>query len=263
MRAALVAKESRAYITSVMEETGQTHFGYDTVTETEKTARVKAVFDSVAKRYDIMNDVMSGGLHRLWKDTFVAWARPRPGQCVLDLAGGTGDIAFRLRKAGADGVIVSDINADMLGVGRQRSERREISGLNWLCADAESLPFPDRMADLVTCAFGVRNMTHPERALADIHRVLRPGGRFVCLEFSRLAIPALDGLYDAYSMGIVPRLGQWIAGDADSYRYLVESIRRFPDQDRFAAMFETAGFARVSYRNLSGGIATMHSGWKI
>lgn len=246
-----------------MEETGQTHFGFATVSESEKAERVKAVFDSVAERYDVMNDAMSGGLHRIWKDVFVAWARPRAGQKILDLAGGTGDIAFRLRRGGADGVIVGDINADMLTVGRDRAERRDISGLSWLCADAETLPLPDRSADLVTCAFGVRNMTHPDRALADIHRVLRPGGRFLCLEFSRLAIPAMDGLYDAYSLHVVPRLGQLIAGDAESYRYLVESIRRFPDQGRFAAMFEAAGYARVSYRNLSGGIAAMHSGWKI
>ena len=246
-----------------MEETGQTHFGFSTVAEAEKAAKVRAVFDSVASRYDLMNDAMSGGLHRLWKDTFTAWARPRAGQAVLDLAGGTGDIAFRLRRAGADGVVVADINAEMLQVGRTRAVDKRIDGLAWLCADAEMLPLPDRSADLVTCAFGVRNMTHPERALAEIRRVLRPGGRFLCLEFSRLAIPALDGLYDAYSMHLVPRLGQWLADDAESYRYLVESIRRFPDQDSFAAMFAAAGFGRVSYRNLSGGIAAMHSGWRI
>ena len=246
-----------------MEETGQTHFGFEAVTEDEKTARVKAVFDSVARRYDVMNDAMSGGLHRLWKDVFVAWARPRAGEAVLDLAGGTGDIAFRLRKAGADRVVVSDINADMLLVGRGRAQRKAIDGLVWLCADAETLPLPDRSADLVTCAFGVRNMTHPERALAEIRRVLRPGGRFLCLEFSRLAIPALDGLYDAYSMQVVPRLGQWIAGDGESYRYLVESIRRFPDQETFAGMLGDAGFARVDCRNLAGGIAAMHIGWRI
>lgn len=246
-----------------MEETGQTHFGFTTVSENEKAARVRAVFESVAERYDLMNDAMSGGLHRIWKAVFVAWARPRAGKTVLDLAGGTGDIAFRLRRSGADAVTVSDINADMLEVGRKRAAQKDISALDWLCADAESLPLPDRCADLVTCAFGVRNMTHPERALADIHRVLRPGGRFLCLEFSRLAVPAMDGLYDAYSMHVVPRLGQLIAGDRDSYRYLVESIRRFPDQDRFAAMFEAAGYAQVRYRNLSGGIAAMHSGWKI
>lgn len=246
-----------------MEETGQTHFGFTTVSENEKAARVRAVFESVAERYDLMNDAMSGGLHRIWKAVFVAWARPRAGQTVLDLAGGTGDIAFRLRRGGADAVTVSDINADMLEVGRKRAAQKDISALDWLCADAESLPLPDRCADLVTCAFGVRNMTHPERALADIYRVLRPGGRFLCLEFSRLAVPAMDGLYDAYSMHVVPRLGQLIAGDRDSYRYLVESIRRFPDQDRFAAMFEAAGYAQVRYRNLSGGIAAMHSGWKI
>jgi len=242
-----------------------TDFGYEQVAPAEKTARVREVFASVAERYDVMNDLMSGGLHRLWKDAMVTWLRPRPGQVHLDLAGGTGDIAFRARRAGGSDVIVCDINAEMLRVGRQRAARRGLDdgSLSWLCADAEQLPLADASADAVTCAFGIRNMTHIDRALAEIRRVLRPGGRFVCLEFSRLALPGLGALYDSYSFKVVPRLGRWVAGDEESYRYLVESIRRFPDQERFAGMIAEAGLARIKVQNLSGGVAAMHSAWRI
>ncbi|HZD26228.1 MAG TPA: class I SAM-dependent methyltransferase [Alphaproteobacteria bacterium] len=240
------------------------HFGFREIPAAEKASRVRAVFDSVARRYDLMNDLMSGGLHRLWKDAFVTWLRPRAGMHLVDLAGGTGDIAFRFRRAGGGPVIVTDINAAMLSVGRGRAERRRLSeGLTWLCGDAEALPLPDGCADAVTCAFGIRNMTHVEAALAEIRRVLKPGGRFLCLEFSRLALPGLQGLYDAYSFRVVPRLGGLVAQDEESYRYLVESIRRFPDQDHFAAMIAAAGLGNVEYRNLAGGIAAMHSAWRI
>lgn len=241
-----------------------TDFGFRRIPAGEKTRAVREVFDSVAGRYDVMNDVMSGGLHRLWKKAFVAWLRPRANMRLLDLAGGTGDIAFRFLGAGGSEVLVCDINAEMLGVGRQRAARRKPAGeLNWACGNGEELPLADRSFDAVTCAFGIRNMTHIERALADIHRVLKPGGRFMCLEFSQLALPGLGGAYDAYSFKLVPKMGKLIAGDEESYRYLVESIRRFPDQETFAGMMTDAGFGRVEYRNLAGGIAAMHSGWRI
>jgi len=241
-----------------------TDFGYQQVAPEEKTARVRAVFASVAERYDLMNDLMSGGLHRLWKDAMVTWLRPRPGMRLVDLAGGTGDIAFRVRRAGGSDVLVADINADMLRVGRQRARRRHLDeGIAWLCADAAGLPLGDASADAVTCAFGIRNMTHIDRALAEIRRILRPGGRFLCLEFSQLVLPGLSGLYDAYSFQVVPKLGRWVARDEASYRYLVESVRRFPDQETFADMIREAGLDRVEVQNLSGGIAAMHSAWRI
>jgi len=241
-----------------------TDFGYQQVAPEEKTARVRAVFASVAERYDLMNDLMSGGLHRLWKDAMVTWLRPRPGMRLVDLAGGTGDIAFRVRRAGGSDVVVADINADMLRVGRQRARRRRLDeGIGWLCADAAGLPLVDASADAVTCAFGIRNMTHIDRALAEIRRILRPGGRFLCLEFSQLVLPGLSGFYDAYSFQVVPKLGRWVARDEASYRYLVESVRRFPDQETFADMIREAGLDRVEVQNLSGGIAAMHSAWRI
>lgn len=241
-----------------------TDFGFQKMPVGEKTRAVREVFDSVAGRYDVMNDVMSGGLHRLWKKAFVAWLRPRAGMRLLDLAGGTGDIAFRFLGAGGGEVLVCDINAEMLGVGCQRAARRKLAGeLRWACGNGEELPLADRSFDAVTCAFGIRNMTHVERALADIRRVLKPGGRFMCLEFSQLALPGLGAAYDAYSFKLVPKMGKLIANDEDSYRYLVESIRRFPDQDTFAGMMRDAGFGQVEYRNLAGGIAAMHSGWRV
>ncbi|MFP6747659.1 MAG: class I SAM-dependent methyltransferase [Alphaproteobacteria bacterium] len=242
----------------------RTDFGFERIPLAEKTARVRDVFDSVAGRYDLMNDLMSGGLHRAWKAAFITWLRPRPDMHLLDLAGGTGDIAFRFLRAGGGHVAVADINLEMLLVGRKRAKRRRLDGaVAWLCANGEALPVPDGSLDAVTCAFGIRNMTDKRQALSEIHRVLKPGGRFMCLEFSRLVLPGLGGLYDRYSFSVVPRLGRLVANDAASYRYLAESIRKFPDQDTFAGMIAEAGLSNVTYRNLTGGIAAMHSAWRI
>ena len=241
-------------------------FGFQEVDPAEKGAKVRAVFDRVARRYDLMNDLMSVGVHRLWKEAMLDWLAPRRGTRHLDLAGGTGDIAFRLldRVERDARVLVVDVNAEMIQVGRDRALDRGLVGeIAWVVGDAMALPLADRSVDACTIAFGIRNVTHVDRALAEIHRVLRPGGRFVCLEFSRLAIAPLEPLYDAWSMRVIPQLGRLVAGDAESYRYLVESIRRFPDQRRFAALVERAGFARVKVRNLTGGIAAIHSGWRL
>lgn len=237
---------------------------------------VRGVFDSVADRYDLMNDVMSGGVHRLWKDAMVSWLSPRPGTTILDVAGGTGDIAFRMldssaRKAKANGqdaasVIVADINEEMLRVGAGRSQRDragKTQPLAWVTADAETLPFEDNSVDAYTIAFGIRNVTHIDKALSEAHRVLRRGGRFLCLEFSEVQVPVLDKIYDEFSFRAIPRFGKWITGDSESYQYLVESIRRFPNQKAFAGMIAAAGFSQVKVRNLTGGVAAMHSGWKI
>lgn len=248
-----------------------THFGFKDVPDEEKAGMVRGVFDSVADRYDLMNDVMSGGVHRLWKDAMVAWLSPRPGSTILDVAGGTGDIAFRMldssaRKGDPAKVIVADINEEMLRVGAGRSQRdREgkPQPLAWVTADAEKLPFEDSSVDAYTIAFGIRNVTHIDKALSEAHRVLRRGGRFLCLEFSEVQIPVLDKIYDEFSFRAIPRFGKWITGDSESYQYLVESIRRFPNQKAFAGMIGTAGFTQVKARNLTGGIAAMHSGWKI
>ncbi|MDE0940946.1 MAG: class I SAM-dependent methyltransferase [Alphaproteobacteria bacterium] len=241
-----------------------TDFGYESVPWGEKASRVRDVFDSVAGRYDVMNDLMSGGMHRLWKAAYITWLRPRADMHLLDLAGGTGDIAFRFLDAGGGRVTVADINQEMLLVGKKRAQGRRIdSAIEWLCANGEDLPIPDASIDAVTCAFGIRNMTDKPKALAEMRRVLKPGGRFLCLEFSRLALPGLEGLYDKYSLEIVPRIGRLVADDEASYRYLAESIRTFPDQDKFAAMIADAGLGNVAYRNLSGGIAAMHSAWRI
>lgn len=244
-----------------------THFGFETVPRSEKAGRVRAVFDSVARRYDLMNDLMSGGLHRVWKTALIDWLRPRPGMHLLDLAGGTGDIAFRFldRTGGGGHVSIVDINAEMLQVGRDRAARRELddSHVDWICGDGETLPLKDRCVDAVTIAFGIRNCTDIEAVLAESRRVLRPGGRFMCLEFSRLAVAGLAPVYDAYSFKVLPRVGQMVAGDRAAYQYLAESIRQFPDQDRFAGMITAAGFDVVKYRNLAGGIAAMHSGWAV
>jgi demethylmenaquinone methyltransferase/2-methoxy-6-polyprenyl-1,4-benzoquinol methylase len=243
-------------------------FGYRDVPEAEKEGLVREVFSSVARRYDLMNDLMSGGIHRLWKDAFVEWLDPRPGRRVLDVAGGTGDIALRIAgfaraRGGEAEVTVCDINADMLGEGVRRAEARREAALSWVCGDAEKLPIPDASMDAYTIAFGIRNVTHIDRALAEAKRVLKPGGRFLCLEFSRVEAPGLDALYDLYSMNVLPRLGRMVAGDAEAYRYLAESIRRFPPQKEFARMIEAAGLSRVKVRNLTGGIAAMHSAWRI
>ncbi|WP_333683395.1 bifunctional demethylmenaquinone methyltransferase/2-methoxy-6-polyprenyl-1,4-benzoquinol methylase UbiE [Pontibaca methylaminivorans] len=242
-----------------------THFGYQTVPESEKAGRVRGVFTSVASRYDVMNDVMSGGIHRLWKDAMMDWLAPRPGQRLLDVAGGTGDIAFRfLKRAGSGHVTVVDLTESMLVEGRKRAEAAQMAdSLDWLTGDAMALPFADSSFDVYTISFGIRNVTRPEDALAEAFRVLRPGGRLMVLEFSQIPNRALQRLYDLYSFNVIPRMAQVIAQDRDSYQYLVESIRRFPDQETFLAMIRGAGFENASYRNLSLGIAALHSGWKI
>jgi len=236
-------------------------FGYEEVSPEEKTRRVGAVFSSVARKYDVMNDAMSAGLHRLWKDKFVRRVKPRPGESILDMAGGTGDIAFRMARHGAL-VTVSDINEDMLAVGMDRAAKKAIQGLTWSPQNAETLTFADRAFDAYTIAFGIRNVTRIEAALAEAHRVLKFGGRFFCLEFSTTEWPGFKEAYDAYSHHLVPKLGQMIAGDAESYRYLIESIRRFPPMPRFAQMIRDAGFSRVKVEPILGGLVAIHSGWK-
>lgn len=237
-------------------------FGYEDIPADEKVARVGAVFSNVAKKYDIMNDAMSGGMHRLWKDRFVSRVKPCAGEAILDMAGGTGDIAFRMAKKGAD-VTVSDINQDMLDVGIERAEKRGISGLSWSRQNAEELTFGDRMFDAYTIAFGIRNVTHIDRALAEAHRVLKFGGRFFCLEFSTTQWPGFSEIYDFYSHNLVPQIGKLIADDADSYRYLIESIRRFPPMPAFEAMIREAGFRHTKVEPILGGLVAIHSGWKI
>jgi demethylmenaquinone methyltransferase/2-methoxy-6-polyprenyl-1,4-benzoquinol methylase len=241
-------------------------FGYQAVDPAEKSAKVREVFDRVASRYDLMNDLMSGGVHRLWKDALVDWLAPRKGIRHLDVAGGTGDVAFRImdRIEGDADMVVCDINHAMLEVGRDRAiDRGLVQGLSWVTGDAMALPFPDKSVDSYTIAFGIRNVTHIDRALREAFRVLKPGGRFLCLEFSRLLIPQLRPIYDQYSMRMIPIMGKLVANDADSYRYLVESIRRFPDQKSFAKLIGQAGFELVKVRNLSGGVAAIHSGWRL
>ena len=245
----------------------RTHFGYREVGEGEKPSLVKGVFQSVAGRYDLMNDLMSGGIHRLWKSAMVDWLNPRPGLRLLDTAGGTGDIAFRVLdrlEPGTAEVIVCDLTAEMLRVGRDRAvDRGLVKGISWVCGDAERLPLPDRSVSAYTIAFGLRNVTHIERALAEARRVLKPGGHFLCLEFSRVVVPLLADLYDQYSFRVLPAMGAAVAGDRDSYLYLAESIRRFPPQEELAEMLAAAGLSQVRYRNLSGGIAALHSGWRV
>ena len=237
-------------------------FGYEQVSPSEKTARVGGVFTSVAGRYDLMNDAMSGGMHRLWKDRFVRRVKPRGGEQILDMAGGTGDIASRLAASGAS-VTVADINPAMLEVGLARAQQRGIAGLVWSEANAEVLTYPDRFFDAYTIAFGIRNVTDIPAALREAHRVLRRGGRFFCLEFSTTLWPGFKEAYDVYSHRVVPRLGQLLAKDADSYRYLVESIRRFPDMPTFEAMIGDAGFRHTRVEPMLGGLVAIHSGWKI
>lgn len=245
-----------------------THFGFETVPLEEKQGRVNDVFRSVARRYDLMNDLMSAGLHRLWKDTFVAGLRvPKNAPYRhLDVAGGTGDIAFRILESGGPRthVTVLDINGDMLEVGRERAAGRYEEGqIDFIEANAEELPFEDNSFNSYTVAFGIRNVPRIDRALSEACRVLKPGGRFMCLEFSRVDVPLLDKVYDAYSFAVIPKIGQMVTGDADSYRYLVESIRRFPPPAAFARMMENAGFRRVSHKPLTAGVVAIHSGWKI
>ncbi|HEX6102802.1 MAG TPA: bifunctional demethylmenaquinone methyltransferase/2-methoxy-6-polyprenyl-1,4-benzoquinol methylase UbiE [Alphaproteobacteria bacterium] len=241
-------------------------FGYRRVAHEEKPALVRGVFESVAARYDLMNDLMSGGIHRLWKREMVDWLRPRPGSTVLDVAGGTGDVAFRIaaRLAGSGRVIVVDATPAMLEVGRDRMiDRGMLSGIEWVAGQAERLPVASGSAEAYTIAFGMRNVTDLDRALAEARRALKPGGRFLCLEFSRVVLPLLDRLYDLYSFAVLPALGQAVTGDAQSYRYLAESIRTFPPQEEFAARIRAAGFEQVRFRNLTGGIAALHSGWRL
>jgi demethylmenaquinone methyltransferase/2-methoxy-6-polyprenyl-1,4-benzoquinol methylase len=242
-----------------------THFGFETVPEEEKAGRVHGVFSSVAARYDVMNDLMSAGIHRLWKDAMMDWLAPRPGQRLLDVAGGTGDIAFRfLRRAGGAEAVVCDMTEAMLVEGRKRAEAARLADrLDWVVGDAMALPFEDASFDVYTISFGIRNVTRPQDALAEAFRVLRPGGRLMVLEFSQLPAPALQWVYDRYSFNVIPAMGQAVTGDRASYQYLVESIRRFPDQESFAQMVREAGFEQVKYRNLSMGVAALHSGWKL
>jgi demethylmenaquinone methyltransferase / 2-methoxy-6-polyprenyl-1,4-benzoquinol methylase len=237
-------------------------FGHEEVEPAEKTRRVRGVFTSVASRYDLMNDLMSGGQHRLWKDAFVRHVRPRAGEQILDMAGGTGDVAFRLARRGAE-VTVADINPDMLAVGIDRARRRGLEGLAWAEEDAEKLSFPDRSFDAYTIAFGIRNVTHIDRALSEAYRVLKTGGRFFCLEFSQTRWPGFREAYQSYSRSVVPRIGRAVAGDPESYRYLVESIERFPDMPAFASMIEKAGFRQVKAVPILGGLVAIHSGWKV
>lgn len=244
-------------------------FGFKTVDETAKQGMVNDVFSAVAEQYDKMNDLMSGGLHRMWKDDFVTKLNPPRHDApfsVLDMAGGTGDIAFRILQAGGTGcsVTVADINPDMLGEGKKRAETRLFDGaIDFAVTNAEKLAFPDNSFDAYTIAFGIRNVTHIDRALKEAYRVLKPGGRFMCLEFSNVDIPLLAELYDAYSFTAVPAIGKVVTGDGQPYRYLVESIRTFPNQHNFARMISNAGFSQVSHTNLSAGIAAIHSGWRI
>lgn len=237
-------------------------FGYEDVSRAEKTARVGGVFASVASRYDLMNDAMSGGMHRLWKDRFVRRVAPQPHEQILDMAGGTGDIAFRMAKSGAS-ITVADINPAMLEVGMGRAQQRGIDGLVWTEANAETLTFPDKFYDAYTIAFGIRNVTDIPAALREAHRVLRRGGRFYCLEFSTTTWPGFAELYDNYSHKLVPKLGKLLADDEDSYRYLIESIRRFPDMPKFEGMIRDAGFIQTKVEPLLGGLVAIHSGWKI
>ena len=242
-----------------------THFGNETIPEDEKAGRVHGVFTSVASKYDVMNDAMSLGIHRLWKDSMMDWLAPRPGTHLLDVAGGTGDIAFRyLKRAPGAQATVLDMTQSMLDEGQRRAEAEDLaSQLTWVCGDAMALPFEASSFDAYTISFGIRNVTRIEDAIAEAYRVLKPGGRFLVLEFSQIPNDLMQKLYDLYSFNVIPPMGKAITGDRDSYQYLVESIRRFPPQDRFADMILTAGFEQVKYRNLSMGIATLHSGWKL
>jgi demethylmenaquinone methyltransferase/2-methoxy-6-polyprenyl-1,4-benzoquinol methylase len=246
-------------------ETSDADFGYRRVKAEEKAQLVRQVFDSVADRYDLMNDLMSGGVHRLWKAALVDRLAPRPGQTLLDVAGGTGDVARRLlARARQATVIVCDINETMLRHGRDRAiDAGHLDSIGWICGDAEALPVASASVDAYTIAFGLRNVTHVECALEEARRVLKPGGRFLCLEFSQVEAPLLRRVYDLYSFGVLPRLGQVVTGDGEAYRYLVESIRRFPPQAALAGMMEAAGLERVGFSNFAGGIAALHWGWRL
>lgn len=242
--------------------TDPVNFGHELVSPEEKTRRVGAVFSSVARRYDLMNDLMSAGMHRLWKDRFVDRVKPRAGEDILDMAGGTGDVAFRMVRRGAR-VTVADINGDMLQVGRQRAERRGLDGLSWEVENAEQLSFGSARFDAYTIVFGIRNVTDIPAALREAHRVLKRGGCFYCMEFSSSDWPGFSDLYDAYASKVIPKVGKIVTDDEESYRYLVESIRRFPRPHEFRAMIADAGFVRTKAEPMLGGLVTIHSGWKI
>ncbi len=225
---------------------------------------VKGVFDNVASQYDLMNDLMSLGIHRLWKSTFIGRLDPRPETKLIDVGGGTGDIAFKFLKSGGGQVTVCDINYEMVNIGRDRAiDKGILTGIDWINGDAEDLPMLKNTFDAYTTAFCIRNVTHIENALSEAYRVLKPGGHFLCLEFSQVVLPVLKQIYDTYSLNVLPWLGKMVADDEEAYRYLVESIRRFPDQGKFTTMITDAGFKHANYQNLSGGIATIHSAWRI
>ena len=242
-----------------------THFGFQSVPESEKAGRVRSVFSSVASKYDVMNDVMSGGAHRIWKDAMMDWLAPRSGQRLLDVAGGTGDISFRfLKRARHAHATVFDLTNEMLEEGKSRAEAAQLQGsLDWVVGDAMALPFADNSFDVYTISFGIRNVTCPQDALNEAFRVLKPGGRLMVLEFSQIPNDLLQWIYDRYSFNVIPNMGELIANDRDSYQYLVESIRKFPKQDTFLDMVRAAGFEIAKYRNLTMGVACLHSGWKI
>ncbi len=250
-----------------------THFGFQTVETEAKAGLVRNVFDAVADHYDVMNDLMSLGIHRLWKGAMIDVLNPRPGMTFLDVAGGTGDIAFRIHERMQDKasgaphdtrIMIADINTEMLRVGRDRAEKRGIAkDLEWMCLDAQHLPIPDKSVDAYTIAFGLRNVTDIALAMREAYRVLKPGGRFLCLEFSRVVLPVLDKAYDAYSFNVLPLMGKVVAKNPEAYQYLAESIRQFPPQQELAAMMREIGFHNVTVRNFSGGIAALHSGWKV
>lgn len=242
-----------------------THFGFETILEKDKSEKVQGVFSSVASKYDVMNDVMSLGIHRVWKDAMMDWLAPSRGQALLDVAGGTGDISFRfLKRASGANAIVLDLTEPMLAEGRKRAENVGISGqLKWVVGDAMALPFEDDSFDVYTISFGIRNVTDPQKALSEAYRVLKPGGRIMVLEFSHIPNDLLQWFYDKYSFNVIPRLGQIIASDRSSYQYLVESIRKFPKQEPFIKLVNAAGFENTKFRNLTMGVACLHSGWKI
>jgi len=241
-----------------------THFGFRTVPEDEKTPLVRGVFDSVASRYDVMNDLMSAGLHRLWKNDMVAMLHPKNGMCIIDVAGGTGDIAFRMLKRAACHVTVCDINQHMLDEGRNRAiDRNLLHNVDWVCGNAEALPLPDDSFDAYTIAFGIRNVTHIDVALREAYRALKIGGRFLCLEFGHVQHEWMQKIYDAYSFHAIPKIGEFVTGSGEPYKYLVESIRQFPDRETFAGMIRAAGFSNVQYRSLTQGVVAIHSGWKL
>ncbi len=248
-----------------MSDEPTTHFGFQDVPEAEKAGMVHGVFSRVASKYDLMNDLMSGGVHRLWKDAMMDWLAPRSGQRLLDVAGGTGDVAFRfLKRASGATAVVCDLTEPMLIEGRKRAEaERQADRLDWVVGDAMALPFADNSFDVYTISFGIRNVTRIGDALTEAYRVLKPGGRLMVLEFSRIPNDLMQKAYDLYSFNVIPAMGQVVAGDRESYQYLVESIRKFPDQETFASMISTAGFGQVKYRNLTMGVAALHSGWKL